>query len=116
VRLRLPLEGGAPRLPWQRLMRAALGLQDDAALAGLLRGCSVFVGSSAFFADEVMTPQGRLAGTTLNAAVFEALGQAPERALRDEGRPPRWPACCCGRWRRCRCCGAGAWWPGWRSR
>ena len=86
VRLRLPLEGGAaPRLPWQRLMRAALGLQDDAALAELLRGRSVFVGSSAFFADEVMTPQGRLAGTTLNAAVFEALGQAPERALRDEG-------------------------------
>lgn len=96
LRLRLPLmeapgagdvghEGGLPRVPWQRLMRAALGEVDDDALARLLAGRSVFVGSSAFFADEVMTPQGRLAGAAFNAAVFEALGREPLALLRDRG-------------------------------
>jgi signal transduction histidine kinase/ActR/RegA family two-component response regulator len=86
LRLRLPLEGGKPpRVSWQRLMRAALGEAEDSELAGLLAGRSVFVGSSAFFADEVMTPQGRLSGTALNAAVFEALGSEPLPLLRDRG-------------------------------
>ena len=94
LRLRLPLLGGGaagetPRVPWQRLMRAALGEVDDADLARLLAGRSVFVGSSAFFADEVMTPQGRLSGTALNAAVFEALGAEPLPVLRDDG-PAVW--------------------------
>ena len=86
LRLRLPLNGGdLPRLPWQRLMRAALGEVDDAELARQLAGRSVFVGSSAFFADEVMTPQGRLTGTALNAAIFEALGAEPLPLLRERG-------------------------------
>ena len=86
LRLRLPLNGGAvPRVSWQRLMRAALGEADDAELARQLAGRSVFVGSSAFFADEVMTPQGRLSGTALNAAVFEALGGEPPPLLRGRG-------------------------------
>jgi len=86
LRLRLPLNGGElPHVSWQRLMRAALGETDDAELAGQLAGRSVFVGSSAFFADEVMTPQGRLSGTVLNAAVFEALGTEPVPLLRDSG-------------------------------
>jgi signal transduction histidine kinase/CheY-like chemotaxis protein len=86
LRLRLPLNGGElPHLSWQRLMRAALGETEDGELAGQLAGRSVFVGSSAFFADEVMTPQGRLSGTVLNAAVFEALGAAPVPLLRDSG-------------------------------
>ncbi len=90
LRLRLPLlghgEGGEPpRVSWQRLMRAALGEVEDDELARLLAGRSVFVGSSAFFADEVMTPQGRLSGTALNAAVFEALGADPLPLLRDDG-------------------------------
>ena len=89
VRLRLPLatagEGGALRVSWQRLMRAALGEAEDADLARLLAGRSVFVGSSAFFADEVMTPQGRQSGAALNAAVFEALGEQPLPLLRDTG-------------------------------
>ena len=78
VHRRLPLNGGGlPRVSWQRLMRAALGEVDDAELARQLAGRSVFVGSSAFFADEAMTPQGRLSGMALNAAVFEALGAEP---------------------------------------
>ena len=93
LRLRLPLlergatgeVGGIPRIAWQRLMRAALGEVEDAELARLLAGRSVFVGSSAFFADEVMTPQGRLSGTALNAVVFEALGAEPLPLLRDDG-------------------------------
>ncbi|MDR7269984.1 signal transduction histidine kinase/CheY-like chemotaxis protein [Pelomonas saccharophila] len=86
LRLRLPLEGGKPpRISWQRLMRAALGEAEDGELAQLLAGRSVFVGSSAFFADEVMTPQGRLTGTALNAAVFEALGSEPLPLLRERG-------------------------------
>ncbi|MDR7332667.1 CHASE2 domain-containing protein [Roseateles asaccharophilus] len=88
LRLRLPQDGGdLPRLPWQRLMRAALGEADDPELPRLLAGRSVFVGSSAFFADEVMTPQGRLSGTALNAAVFEALGSEPPPLLRERGAP-----------------------------
>jgi len=86
LRLRLPLDGGdLPRLSWQRLMRAALGEADDAELAQQLAGRSVFVGSSAFFADEVMVPQGRLSGTALNAALFEALGADPAPLLRERG-------------------------------
>lgn len=86
VRLRLPLAGGTlPQLSWQRLMRVALGEVDDPALASQLAGRSVFVGSSAFFADEVMTPQGRLTGMALNAAVFEALGAAPAPVLQERG-------------------------------
>lgn len=89
LRLRLPLtkagESGDPRVSWQRLMRAALGETEDVDLARLLAGRSVFVGSSAFFADEVMTPQGRQSGAALNAAVFEALGEQPLPLLRDTG-------------------------------
>ncbi|MFG6460381.1 CHASE2 domain-containing protein [Roseateles sp. DXS20W] len=86
LRLRLPPGGGElPRVSWQRLMRAALGESDDAELAQQLAGRSVFVGSSAFFADEVMVPEGRLSGTALNAALFEALGAEPAPLLRDRG-------------------------------
>ncbi|MFG6415984.1 CHASE2 domain-containing protein [Roseateles sp. DC23W] len=90
LRLRLPPEAGEPpSLPWQRLMRAALGEVDDAGLPQLLKGRSVFVGSSAFFADDVMTPQGRLSGVALNAAVFEALGQQPLPLMQERG-PAVW--------------------------
>lgn len=86
LRLRLPLNGGElPRLSWQRLMRAALGEVDDAELSRQLAGRSVFVGSSAFFADEVMVAEGRLSGTALNAALFEALGAQPAPLLRERG-------------------------------
>ncbi len=88
--IRLPTAAAAAAatttVSWERLMRAALGAADDAELPGLLAGRHVFVGSSAFFADEVMTPQGRFSGAALNAAVHEALAQ--DALLRDGG--PRW--------------------------
>jgi signal transduction histidine kinase/ActR/RegA family two-component response regulator len=76
--LRLPAPSAADHaqpalLRWQRLMQAALGVADDAALRTRLAGKVVFIGSNAFFADEVMTPVGRMTGTQLNAAVFDAL-------------------------------------------
>jgi signal transduction histidine kinase/ActR/RegA family two-component response regulator len=90
LRLRLPLVamkdgGNVPRLSWERLMRAALGEADDADLARQLAGRSVFVGSSAFFAEEVMVVEGRLSGTALNAALFEALGAEPAPLLHERG-------------------------------
>ncbi|RZJ09588.1 MAG: CHASE2 domain-containing protein [Rubrivivax sp.] len=86
LRLRLPLDGGdLPRVSWERLMRAALGEVDDAELARQLAGRSVFVGSSAFFADEVMVPEGRLSGAALNAALYEALGADPAPLLQERG-------------------------------
>ncbi|MFT7721404.1 MAG: CHASE2 domain-containing protein [Roseateles sp.] len=92
LRLRLPPHAGRPAiLPWQRLMRAALGEADDPALARELAGRAVFVGSSAFFADEAVTPLGRLPGAALNAAVFDALGATPPPLLRDRG-PAAWAA------------------------
>ncbi|MFG6469256.1 hybrid sensor histidine kinase/response regulator [Roseateles sp. BYS87W] len=81
-----PADGGpGPRVSGQRLMRAALGMVDDPELAAQLAGRAVFVGSSAFFADAVMTPQGPLGGTVLNAAVFDALGATPAPVRRDTG-------------------------------
>lgn len=77
VRLALPTQADAvPRLDWGQLMTAALGgLTDDSGLRQQLRGRAVFIGSSAFFADSVMTPQGRFSGTTLMAASHAALGR-----------------------------------------
>ena len=87
-------------LRWQRLMQAALGVADDAALRTRLAGKVVFIGSNAFFADEVMTPVGRMTGTQLNAAVFDALeAQACWRKTAGCGG---WVRPCCSAWRCCR--------------
>lgn len=79
VRLPLPASDAAlPRLAWQSLVRAALGdltQEQDAALRRQLAGRTVFIGSSAFFADAVMTPSGQISGTTLLAAAHAALSQ-----------------------------------------
>ncbi|PND38407.1 histidine kinase [Paucibacter aquatile] len=78
VQLKLPsrLEG-LPELSWGRLMRAALGQREDPGLRESLRGRTVFVGSSAYFADAVSTPQGRLSGSAFvaTAAALLARGQ-----------------------------------------
>lgn len=78
VQLKLPsrLEG-LPELSWGRLMRAALGQGEDPGLRESLRGRTVFVGSSAYFADAVSTPQGRLSGSAFvaTAAALLARGQ-----------------------------------------
>ena len=76
VQLKLPsrLEG-LPDLSWSRLMRAALGQRDDPALRESLSGRTVFVGSSAFFADSVSTPQGRLSGSAFLATTTALLAR-----------------------------------------
>ena len=88
-RLRLLLSGRAdavPTLDWARLMEAVLGAgADDSALRERLRGRAVFIGSSAFFADSVLMPQGRLSGTELLAGAYAALGRGA--VLRDAPLP-----------------------------
>ncbi|MFY8116403.1 MAG: ATP-binding protein, partial [Roseateles sp.] len=74
VLLRLSKRADAvPRLGWDELMEAALGAREDASLRPLLKGRVVFLGSSAFFADQVLTPQGLRGGTALQAAAYAAL-------------------------------------------
>jgi len=76
VRLVLPANADAvPTLNWARLMAAALGAQDDAALRKQLQGRTLFLGSSAFFADAVMTPLGQMSGTRLLASAYATLGR-----------------------------------------
>jgi signal transduction histidine kinase/ActR/RegA family two-component response regulator len=77
-RLRLRLSNrpdAVPQLSWGGLMEAALGARDDAGLRQHLQGRSVFIGSSAFFADAVLTPLGQMSGTTLLAATYAAMGR-----------------------------------------
>jgi signal transduction histidine kinase/CheY-like chemotaxis protein len=74
-----------PQLDWAALMEAALGGADDTELRMRLRGRAVFIGSSAFFADQVLTPQGRMSGTTLLAAAYAALGRQAQLT------PAPWP-------------------------
>ncbi len=74
-----------PRLGWDELMEAALGAREDAALRPLLRDRVIFLGSSAFFADQVLTPQGLRGGTALQAAAYAALRRG------DLLRPAPWP-------------------------
>ncbi|WP_397535447.1 CHASE2 domain-containing protein [Roseateles sp.] len=88
VRLALPANPDAvAQLDWGRLMSAALGLSpDDAALRAQLKDRTVFIGSSAFFADAVLTPQGRLSGVALMAASHAALS----RGLQWQALPAPW--------------------------
>jgi signal transduction histidine kinase/DNA-binding NarL/FixJ family response regulator len=90
IRLNLPASPEAiPQLSWQALMRAALGASEGSAqLQAQLRGRTVFIGSSAFFADAVMTPHGQLSGTALMAAAHAALG----RGLQWQQPGPLWRA------------------------
>ncbi len=76
VRPALPANGDAvPQLDWGRLMRAALGESDDAALRERLRGRAIFIGSSAFFADPVMTAVGQMSGTQLLASTYALMNR-----------------------------------------
>ncbi len=78
VTLILPSNRDAvPRLAFSNVMEAALGIRDRADLRALLKGRTVFIGSSAFLADDVLTPFGRISGTALLACSHAAL----ERSL-----------------------------------
>jgi len=74
VGLRLPSNADAvPGLAFSSLMVAALGLSEGAGLKEAVAGRTVFIGSSAYMADEVRTPMGSLSGSTLLAAAHAAL-------------------------------------------
>ena len=74
VGLRLPSNPEAvPGLAFSSLMVAALGLSEGAGLKEAVAGRTVFIGSSAYMADEVRTPMGSLSGSTLLAAAHAAL-------------------------------------------
>jgi len=60
-------------LPFSRLADAALGRHDDDSLRERLRGRVVFIGSSAFLGDGVMTPSGQFSGSALLASAYAAL-------------------------------------------
>ena len=84
--VRLPSNAAQlPRIPLQRVADNALGHTADAQLAGAIAGRTVFVGSSAYFADTVDTAMGVLSGTTLVASTFVALESG------DLARQARWP-------------------------
>jgi len=76
-----------PTLPLREVMAAALGESgaDAAAQRELFNRRTVFVGSSAFFGDQVNTPQGRMVGTSLLASAYDALGR--EAVLSPPNRP-----------------------------
>ena len=60
-------------LRYSELAAAMLGRRDANALRQLIKGRAVFVGSSAFFGDGVMTAAGQLSGTALLALSYAAL-------------------------------------------
>lgn len=60
-------------LPFSTLADAALGRGDSDALRERIRDRVVFVGSSAFLGDGVMTPSGQFSGTALLASAYAAL-------------------------------------------
>jgi len=75
LKLAARLDGVLP-LNWAHVMQAALGAIDDPEQRRLLRGRTVFIGSSAFFADAVSTPLGRLSGSALMASAYVLLARA----------------------------------------
>jgi signal transduction histidine kinase/DNA-binding response OmpR family regulator len=73
---RLALPGNAadiPSLPASTVLRAALGEIDAARVRSAVLGRTVFIGSSAFLSDSVVTPQGQLSGAAVLASAYEAL-------------------------------------------
>ncbi len=72
-------------LPFSKLARTALGLDNPLAVAQAVKGKAVFIGSSALLADTAMTVSGQSSGTAILAHTFAALRDG--RLLRSE---PRW--------------------------
>ncbi len=89
LRLRLPANADAvPAIDWARLMTAALGglpPADELALREQLAGRALFIGSSAFFADAVLTPMGQMSGTRLLATTYALLNR--DTVLANLGAP-----------------------------
>ncbi len=86
VRPELPSNGDAvPQLDWGRLMRAALGETEDPGLRERLKGRALFIGSSAFFADPVMTSAGQMTGTRLLASAYASMSR--DTLIQDASTP-----------------------------
>ena len=83
--LRFPSAGAVfTRVRYSELANAMLGRSDGSTLRALVRDRAVFIGSTAFFGDGVMTAEGQVHGTELLAGAYAA--------LRDGGvlRPAAW--------------------------
>ncbi len=65
--------GAVAVLPFSKLARPALGLENQAALAQAVKNKVVFIGSSALLADTAMTVSGQASGTAILAHTFAAL-------------------------------------------
>ena len=68
-----PNEDAVPKLAFSTLIAAALGMSEGAGLREQITGRTVFVGSSAFLTDDVITPQRPVSGTVLLALAHGAL-------------------------------------------
>ncbi|MET0349153.1 MAG: CHASE2 domain-containing protein [Rhizobacter sp.] len=75
-----------PTLLFRPVIEAALGERVDHDLREAIAGRTVFVGSSAFLGDEVLTPHGVLPGTAVLANVYDAMARG------DVARAAPWPA------------------------
>ncbi len=76
ARVVLPTNADAVRtVSFEAVMRTALGAEDDPKLRTALAGRTVYVGSSAFLGDDVVTPHGLRSGTALLAMAHGALAR-----------------------------------------
>lgn len=74
VALRFPANTDVvPALPFAALAKAALGLPDHGLDPAMLRGKTLFIGTTALFADHVMTPHGVINGVEVLALAHGAL-------------------------------------------
>ncbi|MDO9314907.1 MAG: CHASE2 domain-containing protein [Burkholderiaceae bacterium] len=72
----LPTNADAVRtLSFESVMAAALGAEDTPKLRAAIKGRTVYVGSSAFLGDDVITPLGPRSGTALLAMFQGALAR-----------------------------------------
>ena len=76
ARVVLPTNADAVRtLGFEAVMAAALGAEDTPKLRAAIKGRTVYVGSSAFLGDDVITPLGPRSGTALLAMAQGALAR-----------------------------------------
>jgi diguanylate cyclase len=62
-------------LPFERVAQAMLGAQGKVLNAQTFRGKTIFVGSTAFFTDRVLTPVGEMKGVNVLALIHQSLAQ-----------------------------------------
>jgi len=60
-------------IPFSRVAKAMLGLPGQELEQDLIRGKTIFVGSTAFYSDRVLTPVGEMTGVHLLAIAYQSL-------------------------------------------